>query len=214
MHHLLARSRIRLTYLQDRRDLAGVDWLDFATLNDTGKSHTFRWLDLDGFSHAVLAADCVTGRYVGMVGLVEQSPAPERCLLVRALLAQKASKPAPLRRAMLAHVLARVMLFDGKPAALAAPRDDDVIAPALRDFAKHIPQAAQHPPAAGNVIAFEAAALARRTGAVHGPMLDLRHVTDRDLLGVLRSLHGRRPRRGEASPGKPATGTRTSGART
>jgi hypothetical protein len=196
MHHLLAGSRIRLTYLQDRRALAGIDWpavLD--DLIDAGAPPTScRWRDLDGLTHVVLATDTVTGRYAGLLGLIERGTALETWLMIEAAMVRPGEKGILLRRAMLAHVLARIVCLDGKPAALAAPAGDRSIEPALRDLGMHIRLADMHPPADGNVIVFDTASLARRIGA-GGTILDLRATAESPLLRDLRTLHGGRPER-------------------
>src|SRR5579862_5947814 len=84
MHHLLAGSRIRLTYLQDRRALAGIDWP--AVLDDLTDAHPIvhyrQWCDLDGLTDVVLASDRVTGRYAGVLGLIARTASPDPWLMV------------------------------------------------------------------------------------------------------------------------------------
>jgi hypothetical protein len=216
MHHVLARSQITLTYLQDRRALAGIDWpavLD--DLIDAGAPPgTCRWRDLDGLTHVVLAVDRVTGRYAGLLGLIERTTPPERWLMIEAAMVRPGEKGVILRRAMLAHVLARIVCLDGKPAALTAPNGDRSIEPALRDLGLNIRSSEQHPPADGNVIAFDTAALARRIGNV-GVLLDLRRTSEGHLLRDLRAMHDDRvkPRTGPvrrvtAKPARPGGATR------
>ena len=57
MHHYLAGSRVTLTYLRDRRALAGIDWP--AVLGDLTDNATplgmGRWNDLSALTHVVLA---------------------------------------------------------------------------------------------------------------------------------------------------------------
>jgi hypothetical protein len=96
-----------------------------------------------------------------------------------------------LPRAMLAHVLARIVCLDGKPAAIAAAPANQTV---LRDLGLNIRSAALHPPTEGNVIVFRAAWLARQIGGGR-TMLDLRPVAELSLLRDLRGLHGVRPER-------------------
>jgi hypothetical protein len=192
MHHVLAGSQIRLTYLQDRRALRRIDWSTvFDDLTDAGTPmNQWHWCDLDGLTHVVLAIDRVTGRHAGVLGLTERATTLEPWLLVEfAMVRPKESDT--LARAMLAHVLARIVCLDGKPAAIAAARANQT---ALRDLGLNIRSAALHPPAEGNVIGFRVARLARQIGG--GRMvLDLRPVAEMSLLRDLRGLHGVRPER-------------------
>jgi hypothetical protein len=193
MHHLLAGSQIRLTYLQDWHALRRIDWRTvFDDLTDAGASmNHWRWCELGGLTHVVLATDRVTGRHVGVLALTERATALERWLLVEFAMVQPKEK-GMLPRAMLAHILARIVCLDGKPAAIAAAHADQT---ALRDLGLNIRSAAVHPPAEGNVIDFRVARLARQIGG--GRMvLDLRPVAEMSLLRDLRGLHGgRRERR-------------------
>jgi len=208
MHHLLAGSRIRLTYLQDRRALAGIDWP--AVLDDLIEAGAppfcCGWNDLDNLTHVVLATDRASGRYAGMLGLSERITSLEPYLLIKAAMVRPGEKGVLLRRAMLAHILARIVCLDGKPVALAAPRGDRSLDAALRDLGMNIGAAEMYPPADGNVIAFRTACLARRIG--DGTLLDLRPVSEAPLLRDLRGMHRARPeqvkpRAGKAKPATP-----------
>lgn len=200
MNHHLPGSRIALSYLQDRRALTAIDWptvLD--DLTDAGvPPGRHRWCDLESFTHVVLAIDRATGHYAGMLGLIERNTMFEPYLLVEAAMIRPGDTGVTLRRAMLAHVLARVVSLDGKPIALASPRGDLFIELALRDLGLNIRGVDLHPPLegtdGGNVIVFRTASLARRIGP-GTTVLDLRGVAEASLLRDLRTLHGGRPER-------------------
>ena len=196
MKHSLAGSRITLNYLQDRRALAGIDWpavLD--DLTDAGAPpNRCQWCDLDRLTHVVLATDPASGGYIGMLGLIERATSLEPYLLVEVVMVRPGGQGIALRRAMLAHILARVVCLDGKPVALASPPRNRSIEPALRDLGLHIGGSELHPPADDNVIRFTTASLARRIGP-GGTVLDLRPVAEGSLLRDLRGLHGGRPER-------------------
>jgi hypothetical protein len=193
MHHLLAGTHIRLTYLQDRRALRAIDWPGvFDDLVDAGtKLNNWRWCDLDGLTHVVLATDRETGQHAGVLGLTEQKTAPEPWLMIENVLVRPKELDGPLPCAMLAHALARIVCLDGKPSAMASPRASRN---SLYDLGWHISAAAMHPPADGNVVALEAARLGRSLGLGHA-VLDLRPVSEVSLLRDLRGLHGIRPDR-------------------
>jgi hypothetical protein len=202
MHHLLAGSQIRLTYLQDRRALAGIDWPSiFDDLLDAGTPvNRWQWCDLDRLTHVVLAADRGTGRYAGVLGLTSRATPPEQCLMIGIAFARPEESGGTLPRAMLAHALARIVCLDGKPVAIAATHG---YRSALSDLSQKIRSATLHPPADGNVIAFRAARMARQIG-VGRTVLDLRPVTEASLLRDLRGLHGVRPERTKlAAPESP-----------
>jgi hypothetical protein len=203
MQYLLAGSRTSLTYLQDRRALASIDWpavLD--DLIDAGAPPcACRWSDLDSLTHVVLATDRRSGRYVGLLGLAERSTSLEPYLRIEAAMVEPGEKGVTLRRAMLAHILARIVCLDGKPVALAAPRGDRSIEAALRDLGVNIKNSDLHPPVEGDVIAFRAACLGRRIGTF-STLLDLRQVPEASLLRELRNLHGARPERVKPHTGK------------
>jgi hypothetical protein len=196
MQYILAGSRIKLDYLQDRRALAGIDWP--AVLEDLmevgAPPRLCRWSDLDRLTHVVLATDSSAGQYVGMLGLIEHSTKLEPWLLIEASMVRPGETGVVLRRAMLAHVLARIVCLDGKPAALASPAGDRSIEAALRDLGLNIRDAEMHPPADGNVIVFRTASLAHRIGTGR-VLLDLRPVAEGSLLRDLRGMHGGRPER-------------------
>ncbi len=194
MHHYLAGSRIKLTYLQDRRALAGIEWPDILDdLTDTeAPPWAFRWSDLAALTHVVLATDCDSGRYVGVLGLIERSTPLEPWLLIETAMVRPGEKGATLLRAMLAHVLVRITCLDGKPAALAAPRGERSVEPVLRDLGLNTRMSEVYPPEEGNVINLRAASLARRIGT-GGVLLDLRPVAEASLLRDLCGLHGSRP---------------------
>jgi hypothetical protein len=204
MHYLLAGSRTGLTYLQDRRALAGIDWpAVLKDLIDAGAPpESCRWRDLDGLTHVVLAVDPLTRRYTGLLGLIERVTPPDRWLMVEAAMVRPGETGVMLRRAMLAHILARIVCLDGKPAALVAPWSDRSSEPALRDLGLNIRFSALHPPADGNVIAFDSACLSRQIG-VASTLLDLRRVTEKSLLADLRAIHDGQPKRLKAKA-KPA----------
>jgi hypothetical protein len=188
MHHLLAGSQLKLSYLQDRRALDGIDWPTvFDDLTDAGLPLSrWQWCDLDALTHVVLALDRTTGRCAGVLGLTERTTPVDSWLMIELMLVQPKENDGTLARAMLAHVLARVVCLDGKPLAIASGLAGRT---ALADLSRHIGSADLHPPADGNVIALEAARLARRLGACRS-MLDLREVSEGLLLRDLRGLHG------------------------
>jgi hypothetical protein len=192
MQHSLAGTQIRLTYLQDRRVLRQINWpAVFENLADAGTPlNRQQWCDLDALTHVVLAVDRVTGRYAGALGLTERATPLEPWLLIEFALARP-NESETLCRAMLAHVLARIVCLDGKPVAIAAARANRT---ALRDLGLNIRFAALHPPADGNVISFRSARLAREIGG-DKMVLDLRPVSEASLLRDLRSLHGVRAER-------------------
>jgi len=197
MHHLLAGSRVRLTYLQDRRALAGIDWpAIFDDLADAGTPMThWQWCDLDALTHVVLAIVRVTGRYAGVLGLTRCTALAE-WLMIDVSLVRPITNGNTLARAMLAHVLARIVCLDGKPVALAASSGNRA---GLTDLSLNIRSAALHPAADGNVVIFRAARLAHEIGAGK-TVLDLRAVSETSLLRDLRGLHGVRPERTKLSP--------------
>ena len=193
MHHLLAGSQIRLTYLQDRRALRQIDWpivLDDLTDAGTLVNH-WQWCVRDDLTHVVLATDRATGLHAGVLGLTERATPLEPWLQIEFSLVRPQDSAGTLARAMLAHVLARIVCLDGKPVAIAAPRSNQS---ALRDLSLNIRSAALHPPAEGNVIGLRAARLARQLGDDR-TVLDLRAVSEISLLRDLRSLHGVRAER-------------------
>jgi hypothetical protein len=193
MHHLLAGSQIRLTYVQDRRALTQIDWpAVFDDLTDAGTpiNHWY-WCDLDGLTHIVLATDRGTGRYIGVLGIAERATPLEPWLSVEFAMVRPKDSGGTLARAMLAHVLARIVCLDGKPAAIAASRANQS---AVRDLSLNIRAAALHPPAEGNVISLWAAHLARQIGGDR-TVLDLRSVSEASLLRDLRGMHGVRRER-------------------
>ena len=163
MHYLLAGSQIRLTYLQDRRALAGIDWPTvFDDLTDAGMTATrWQWCDLDRLTHVVLATDRVTGRYAGVLGLTEWATPLEPWLMIDVALVRPKEIGVTLPRAMLAHVLARIVCLDGKPLAVAASPANR---PVLSDLGRNLRSVALHPPPVGNVITLRAASLARQIG--------------------------------------------------
>jgi hypothetical protein len=188
MNYLLAGSPIKLTYLQDRRALRGIDWpAVFDDLTDAGLplSH-WQWCDVDALTHIVLAVDRITGRYAGVLGMIERTDPVDPWLMIELALVRPKPSDGALARAMLAHVLARVVCLDGKPLAIASERAGRT---ALNDLSEHIGAAALHPPVNGNVIALRAARLARQIGAGR-TVLDLRDVSEGLLLRDLRGLHG------------------------
>jgi hypothetical protein len=203
MHHFLAGSLIKLTYLQDRRAIRAIDWpVIFDDLTDAGMPVSrWQWCDLDALTHVVLATDRVTGRYAGVLGLSECVTPLEPWLMIDVALVRPREIRGTLPLAMLAHILARIVCLDGKPAAIAASH---INRPALSDLSRNIRSAVLHPPADGNVIAFGAAALAHRIG-VGGTVLDLRAVTETSLLRDLRGLHGVRRERTKSVPDKAPT---------
>jgi hypothetical protein len=192
MDHFLAKTQIRLTYLQDRRALADIDWP--AVLDDLADAglplHQWRWCDLDGLTHVVLATDRDTRRYVGVLGLTEKATAPESWLRVETVMVRPHDSSA-LSCAMLAHVLARVVCLDGKPIAIAGSR---AFREALSSLSLKIRAGRLYPPTGTNVAVLETARLGRGIGVGH-TVLDLRSVSEAMLLRDLRGLHGIRPER-------------------
>ncbi len=195
MDHLLAGTEIRLTYLQDRRALAAIDWPTvFDDLIDLGAPpNRCLWCDLDRLTHVILATDRATGHYAGMLGLVESGSGPEPYLTIEATMTRPGAAGEALALAMLAHALARVVSLDGKPAAIAATRGDHVIGLALRVLGSHI-AAESYPPAEGNLYVLSTASLARRVSP-GGIVLDLRSAKETSLLRDLRRLHHVKPER-------------------
>jgi hypothetical protein len=200
MDHSLAGSPIRLTWLQDRRALAGIDWpAIFDDLTDAGLPMCrWQWCDLDSLTHVVLALDRTTGHYAGVLGLSERAAPVAHWMMVGILLARPGDGDGTLARAMLAHALARIVCLDGKPIAVAAQGANRT---ALSQLCQEIRSAELHPPVDGNVIAFAAAGLARRIG-VDGAVIDLRQVSEASLLRDLRGIH--RVRRERTRPERPA----------
>ena len=190
MDHVLAGSGIRLTYLQDHRAIARIEWptvLD--DLTEAGAlANRCLWCDLDGLTHVVLAMDRVSGRYVGVLGLIERVTPVEAWLQIEAAMVRPGEGNGTLLRAMTAHMLARIISLDGKPVALASSRHGQAAETALRDIAMNIVTATAHPPVEGNVIAFQTANLSHRMGTP-GLVLDLRPVAESSLLRDLRSMH-------------------------
>ena len=172
--------------------LADINWPSvFDDLADAGLPlHQWRWCDLDGFTHVVLATDRDTKQYVGVLGLTEKTAAQEPWLQVETVIVRP-NESSPLSCAMLAHVLARVVCLDGKPAAIAGSR---AFREALCTFSLKIRAAGLYPPAGTNVVALETARLGRGIGVGH-TVLDLRSISEAVLLRDLRGLHGIRPER-------------------
>ena len=211
MHHFLAKTQIKLTYLQDRRALSGIDWAAvFDDVADAGTPmHHWRWCDLDSLTHVVLATDRDSGQYAGVIGLTEMEMGPNSWLRVEIVIARPTESSA-LPCAMLAHVLARVICLDGKPIAIAGPLASRE---ALCGLSLKVRSAALYPPAEGNVVALDAAKLGRGIGIGH-TVLDLRRVSESLLLRDLRGLHGLRPERLKALAAyRPAKGARAKAAR-
>ena len=198
MDHLLAGTEIRLRYLQDRRALALIDWASvFDDLIDAdAPPNRCQWSNLDALTHVVLATDRSTGQYAGLLGLVERKTSSESYLLLDAAMARPGDNGA-LQRAMLAHILARIVCLDGKPAALAASRREPALEPMLRGLGGAIAGAGLHPPENPSIIPFATATLARRIGPGNA-VLDLRPVTEAALLRDLRRLHRARPESGKS----------------
>ena len=198
MQHLLAGSLVRLTYLQDRRAIAAIDWpAIFDDLTDAGMPMTrWQWCDMDALTHVVLATDRITGRYAGALGLSKRTTSEEPWLMIGVALVRPRDCRSTLPRAMLAHVLARIVCLDGKPAAVVASQTHQ---PALTDLGRNIRSATMHPPADGNVIALRTARLAHQIG-VGRMVLDLRSISETSLLRDLRGLHGVRRERPKSAP--------------
>jgi len=209
MHHLLAGTRTRLTYLCGRRALAKINWpAVYDDLTDAGAPLNYwRWCDLDALSHVVLAIDQETGRHIGVLGLVQRSSPEGSRLLIETALLRPGDGDGPLLRALLAHVLVRIASLEGKPDAIVAAPSNRA---ALRDLHLALRSTTIHPPADGAVIVFHTAVLARQIGDGR-TVLDLRPVSETALLRDLRRLHGVRRERAmdEPSTGKAA---RTGGA--
>jgi hypothetical protein len=193
MHHFLTGTQVKLTYLQDRRALAGIDWPTvFDDLMDAGVPlNRWRWCDLEALTHVILATERQTGRHIGVLGLSERTTAREPWLLVENVMVRPADSQGPLPRAMLAHALVRVVCLDGKPIAIAASRTNR---DALCGLRQSIRSAALYPPAEDNIVSLDAAKLGRQIGAGH-TVLDLRPVSEASLLRDLRGLHGIGPGR-------------------
>jgi hypothetical protein len=159
----------------------------FDDLTDAGlPARCWQWCDLDALTHVVLAIDRSTGRYAGVLGLIERTTPVDPWLMIELAMVRPNDSDGTLPRAMLAHVLARVVCLDGKPLALAAAHAGRA---ALSELSRHIRSAALHPPANGNVIALRAAGLARQIGAGRS-VLDLQATSEASLLRDLRGLHG------------------------
>lgn len=190
MDHILGESKIKLTFLQDRRALAAIQWpriLD--DLSDAGAPpNRLLWCDLDGLTHVVLAQDPETEEFVGVLGITERTTTREPYLTIEAAMLRPGSGSATLLRAMVAHVLARIISMDGRPAALAVPRADRSTEPVLRDLDQTTTATVLHPPARGNIIALRTAELARRIGTA-SMILDLRAASEVPLLRDLKRLH-------------------------
>jgi hypothetical protein len=174
--------------------MAQIDWV--AIHNDLTDANTqvnyWRWGDLYALTHVVLALDRETGRHAGLLGLTARSTGSETWLQIETALVRPHDKAGILPRAMLAHALTRIVCFDGKPAAIAAPGHG---LSSLPDLGAALRAVALHPPLEGNVIALEAARIARRIGGDR-LVLDLRQASEGSLLRDLRNLHGvRRDRR-------------------
>jgi hypothetical protein len=211
MQHSLAGSRIKLTWLQDRRALAEIDWPEvFDDLADAGTPAVhWLWCDLDSLTHVVLATDQDTGNYAGVLGLTRRGTPLEPWLTIGIALARPEAK---LPCAMLAHALARIICIDDKPVAIAAsPANRET----LSDLSCNIRSAILHPPAEGNVIGLRAASLAREIGGGK-TVLDLRYASEISLLRDLRGLHNVRSQRRKSNspesamerPAKSADATR------
>jgi hypothetical protein len=201
MHYLLAGSQIKLTYLQDRRALRAIDWPGvFDDLTDAGLPLSrCQWCDLDALTHVVLAVDRTTLRYAGVLGLTERAT-PDPWLMIELALVRPDESDGTLARAMLAHVLARIVCLDGKPLAMVAAQAGRST---LGELGQNIRSASLYPPADGNVIALRAASFARQIG-IGRLVLDLQAVSEASLLRDLRGLHGIR-----AMGKKPALSERT-----
>ena len=185
MQHSLAGSRIKLTWLQDRRALSEIEWPEvFDDLADAGTPAVhWLWCDLASLTHIVLATDQDTGRYAGVLGLISRGTPLEPWLTIGIAVARPDAK---LPRAMLAHALARIVCIDDKPLAIAASAANRET---LCDLSCNIRSATLHPPADGNVIGLWAASLARKIVVAARSCLDLRYVPEISLLRDLRRLH-------------------------
>jgi hypothetical protein len=188
MNYLLAKSQIKLTYLQDRRALREIDWpAIFDDLTDAGLALSqWQWCDLDALTHVVLAIDRTTDRYAGVLGLTERTDPVDSWLMIERLVVRPQASDVTLPRAMLAHVLARAVCLDGKPLAMVAASSGRG---PLSELSRNIRFATLYPPEHGNVIALRAAGLARQIG-IGRSVLDLQAVTEGSLLRDLRGLHG------------------------
>lgn len=195
MDYRLSKTGIRLTYLQDKRALARIDWVEvLEDLSDAGAPpNRLLWSHLDALTHVVLAASRKTGRVAGVLGLVERVTSLEPYLLIDAIMVRP-DQEAVLPLAMLAHTLSRVICLDGKPPALAARRGDRATEPALRGLAAAVSNVTAYPPLEGNVIALSTASLARRIGTAYAA-LDLRSAARKTLLRDLQRLHRARVER-------------------
>jgi hypothetical protein len=215
MDHLITGTDITLTYLQDRRALAAIDWPSvFDDLTDAGARPRFLWCDLDALTHVVLATERSTGLHVGAFGLA-QGPIALKADFV---IARPGPDHATLTRAMLAHLLSRIVQLDGKPDAIVARQGHPASEAAVRGLGAAIGGITLHPPVSGNVILLKTAALARRAG-LSATMMDLRGIPAGGLLRDLARLHRMRlepsrkvrskaARIGGATP-RPKTATRT-----
>ena len=197
MDHSLGESGLKLTYLRDRRAIEHIDWPSVLDdlLDADAPPNRCLWCDLDGMSHIVLAADRHTGRYMGVVGLIARgtTDSPSWLAIELALVRCGANGEGDivLLRAMLAHLLARIVTLEGKPPSLVAPYAAPDLETALRGLATAT-NAGAHPPASGNVFDFQAASLACRVGR---PILvlDFRALLEGALLRALRRMHCIRP---------------------
>ena len=189
MDHLLAGTEVKLTYLQDRRALERIEWADiFDDLIDAGAPpNRCQWSNLDALTHVVVATDRSTGHYLGVLGLTRRETDVETYLLIDAAMARPGDDGA-LLRAMLAHILTRIVCLDGKPVAVAASRHERALEPLVRSLGLAIAGATLYPPENPAIVPFAAAVLARRIG--HGnAVLDLRPTAETGLLRDLRRLH-------------------------
>lgn len=213
MDHLLAGTDIRLTYLQDRRALAAIDWPGvFDDLVESGaQPNRCLWSNLDRLTHVILATGRATGQCAGMLGLMGGTAGGDTYLMVDAVMTLPGEIGARLVLAMLAHALARVVSLDGKPAALAATQNDAAIRLGVAVLSGHLAAAVTYPPLTGNVVLLGTADLARRVGGCD-LVMDLRQATELMLLRDLRRLHNVREERAKPravrKPARTASATR------
>jgi hypothetical protein len=199
MHHELAGTHYRLSYLQDRRALDSIDWpTAIEDLADVGAPLSqWRWCDVDRLTHVILATDRETRQFIGVLGLIERLEDQKPLLCIETVIVTP-DETGALLGAMVAHALARVVDLDGVPVALSGP---DAVRETLLGLSLKIRASGLYPPAGGNVVSFNAAKLGQRLGPLY-TVLELEAVKKASLLRDLKGVHGLRPVRLKSSAGQ------------